>query len=156
MASGSGIFGVVNGIQFLNLSFGIVGNDQFHRIEHGRYTRGAGIQVFAYSAFEQGEIIEGVVSGVADFVDELTDGFGRVAATAESAEGRHTGIVPIVDQAFFDEDKQVTLTHQGIIEVQFVELCLAGAVVVQILTFFQPVDEQIVKRAVRYELERTE
>ena len=156
MASGCRIFGVVDGFQFLNLSFGIVGDDQFHRVQYGRYTGGTGIQVFAYGAFEQGEVVECIVSGVTYFIDELTDGFGRIAATAESAESRHTGIVPVVHQSFLHQDQQVAFTHQRVVQVQFVELRLTGTVVVQVLAFFQPVDEQIVKRAVRHELECTE
>ena len=78
------------------------------------------------------------VSGVTYFIDEFTDGFGRIAATAESAESRHTGIVPVVHQSFLHQDQQVAFTHQRVVQVQFVELRLTGTVVVQVLAFFQP------------------
>ena len=59
-------------------------------------------------------------------------------------------------QAFFDEDQQVTLAHQRVAQVQFVELCLARTVVVEILTLFQPVDEQVVQGTVHDKLKRTQ
>ena len=47
-----------------------------------------------------------------------------------------------------------TLAHQGVVQVQFVELILMRTVVVQIFTLFYPVHEQVVQRTVGYELQR--
>ena len=64
MAAGFRIFRVVDRFQLLHLSFRIVGDNQFHRIDHGGYTDGAGIQILAYGAFQQGELVQGVVSRI--------------------------------------------------------------------------------------------
>ena len=84
------------------------------------------------------------------------DGFGRVTAAAEAADGRHAGVVPAADEAFLDEGEQVALAHQGVAQVQLVELVLARTVVVQVVAFLQPVDEEVVERAVYDELQRAE
>ena len=84
------------------------------------------------------------------------DGFRRVTATAETADGRHTGIVPSVHQPLFYQSEQVTFAHQRIAQVQFVELGLTGTVVIQVFSFFQPVDEEVVERTVYYKLKRTQ
>ena len=150
------IFRVVDSFHFLHLSFGIVGNDQLHRIDDCRYTGGTAVQVLADSAFQQGEVIQGIVSGITYLVYKFADGLGRVAATAETAESRHTGVVPTVYQMFFYQNQQVTLAHQGVVQVQFVELILVRTVVVQIFTLFYPVHEQVVQRTVGYELQGTQ
>ena len=84
------------------------------------------------------------------------DGLRRVPATAETADGRHTGIVPSVHQPLFYQSEQVAFAHQRIAQVQFVELGLTGTVVIQVFPFFQPVDEEVVERAVYHKLKRTQ
>ena len=84
------------------------------------------------------------------------DRLRRIATTAETTDGRHAGIVPAVHQAFLDECQQVALAHQRVAQVQLVEFVLARAVVVQILAFFQPIDEEVVERAVYHKLQCTE
>ena len=84
------------------------------------------------------------------------DRFRRVTTTAETADSRHTGIVPSVHQSFFYQCQQVTFAHQRVAQVQFVELSLTGTVVVQVLTFFQPVDEEVVERTVHHKFKCTQ
>ena len=88
--------------------------NQFHRIDDCRYTGGTAVQVFADSTFQQGEVIQGIVSGITYLVYKFADGLRRVAATAETAESRHTGVVPTVYQMFFYQNQQVTLAHQRV------------------------------------------
>ena len=82
--------------------------------------------------------------------------FRRITTTAEAADSRHTEIVPSVHQSFFYQRQQVAFAHQRVAQVQLVELSLTGTVVVQILTFFQPVDEEIIERTVYHKFERTQ
>ena len=65
-------------------------------------TRVAVVQVLAHGAFQQGEFIERIVGCISYFVDELMNGLRRVSPTAETADSRHTGVVPTVYQAFLD------------------------------------------------------
>ena len=144
MAACFRVFRVVDSFHLFHLSFRIIGDDQFDRIENGRYTGSTGIQVFTNGTFQQCEFVQGIVSGISDLIDELADRLGRITTAAECTDSRHTGIVPTVDQLFFYQCKQVTFAHQRITQVQFVELSLARTVVVEVFTFFQPVDEQVV------------
>ena len=144
MAACFRIFRIVDGFHLFYLSFRIVGNNQLHRIEHSGYTCGTGVQVFTNGTFQQGKFIQGIVGGISDLVDEFADRFRGITTTTECTDSRHTGIVPTIDQLLFYQRKQVTLTHQCITQIQLVELGLTGTVVVQIFTFFQPVDEQVV------------
>ena len=117
MASGFRIFGIVDGFQLFHFAFGIVGDYQFYRIQYGGNTGCTNIQIFANGTLQQRELIKRIVGGISYFINELTDGLRGVSATAESADGRHTGVVPAVHQAFFHQSKQVAFTHQGITEV---------------------------------------
>ena len=54
------------------------------------------------------------------------DRLRRVTTTAETADSRHTGVVPSVHQSFFYQRQQVTFAHQRVAQVQFVELSLTG------------------------------
>ncbi len=156
VAAGLWVFGIIDGFHHFHLPFGIVGDDEFDGIQHGRHTCGAGIQIFAHGTFQQSKIVEGIVGGITDFVNKLADGFRRIAATAEGADGRHTRIIPTVYNTFFYQYEQVALAHERIVEVQFVEFVLTGAMVVQVLVVLHPVYQQIVQRTVRYEFERAE
>jgi len=69
-------FRVIDGFHFLNLSFWVIGDDKLHRIQYGGYAGGAGVQIFAYGAFQQRELIESVISGITDFIDEFMNGLG--------------------------------------------------------------------------------
>ena len=83
-----------------------------------------------------------------------------VATATESANRRHTRVVPAIDDAFFHQNQQVTLAHQGVVEVEFVELGLTRTVVVHVVAFaadlFEPVDKQVVERAVHHEFKGAE
>ena len=149
-------FRIIDSFQLFHLSFGVVGNYQLHRVHNGRYTNCAGIKVFAQGAFQQGKFIERIISGISDFIDKLVDRLRRISATAETTDSRHTGIIPSVHQFLFYQSQQITFAHQRIAQVQFVELGLTGTVVIQVFSFFQPVDEEVVERTVYYKLKRTQ
>ena len=87
---------------------------------------------------------------------ELTDRLRRVTPAAETADGRHTGIVPTVDETFFYQSQQVAFAHQRIAQVELVEFVLVRTMVVQILAFFHPIYEQVVQRTVRNKLQCTQ
>lgn len=75
-------------------------------------------------------------------------------------ESRHPWVVPSVDEVLVDESVQFPLRHHSICEVQTVELNLSWAVVVEAILscsvhFLQEIDEFIVQRTVRNELEST-
>ena len=68
------IFRVVDCFQFFNLSFRIVGDNQFNRVDYCRYTGSTAVQIIPDRAFQQGDVVQGIVSGISDFIDKLMNG----------------------------------------------------------------------------------
>ena len=143
-----GPFGVVLRLHFLRLSFGIVRNHELHRVDDGAHAEGACIEVLACGRLEHGVVVERVEARVADHVHKLADRLRTVAAAAESAERRHARVVPAVHASLLHECQQLALRHHRVGQFQAVELELPGAVVVQVMSFLQLVDEVVVERAV--------
>ena len=149
---------VVDGLHHLDLPLGIVGDDELHGVEHSGYTAGGGVQILAHGMFKQGYVDDAVVLRVADHVHEIADRGGGEAAAAIATDGRHAGVVPTVDAVLLDELQQFALAHDGVGQVEAIELRLTGAVIVLGLegAFDEAVDEVVVERAVHLELERAE
>ena len=104
-----GTFGVVHHFEFFNLPFGIVGDDKFHGIEDSRNAGGTFVEVGTHGALEQFHIVECIEGGVTDLIDELADAFRAVTATTNATNGRHAGIVPTIDHAFFRQNQEISL-----------------------------------------------
>lgn len=61
----------------------------------------------------------------------------------ETADGRHAGIVPTVDETFFYRKSAGCVAHQRIAQVELVEFVLVRLVVVQIAYLHCPIYEQV-------------
>ena len=153
------VLGVVYGGQHLCLTLGVVGDDHLDRVEYGRDAQGACVQVVAQGTLEEGHVVQGVNLRVANLLHEVLDAFGRVAATAETADGRHSRVVPSAHQSLADQHAQVALRQQDVVQVQFVELRLARAVVLDVVRLAAPLlhpgHEEVVQGTVLHELQRT-
>ena len=151
------VLGVVDGLHLLHLSFGIVVDDEAHGVYHGANAQSTAVEVLAAGGLHQFDVVQRIEGGVTNLVNELQDGLGAVATAAYAADGGHAGVVPTVHHALLGEDEQVALGHEGVVQVQFVELELAGAVVLYValvaFPFLNPGDEQVVEVAVRHELQ---
>ena len=151
---------VVDGGEVLHLTFRIVGKDELHRVNDSADTLCATVQVGTGSSLQQLDIVQGIEGGVADGVDELEDRLWAVATATDTADGRHTRVVPSLGNTFLGENQEVTLGHEGIVQVQLVELILTGTVVLYVvclaLPFLDPGDEEVVQLVVRHELQRTD
>src|ERR1019366_6513327 len=75
-----GIFGVVDGVQLLDLSFRVVREDDAHGIEDGHHARRAAVQILPEAMLEQLDLDHTVALGEADAVAEIAKGPGREAA----------------------------------------------------------------------------
>ena len=148
MASTSFIFWIVDSIHFLGLSIGIIGDNEFHRVENSTDTCGLFVQVFTHTGLQESHIVEGIKLGISDRVNEHTYTFRAVATATHTAECRHTWVIPTIYKVFVDQRMQFTLAHHGVGEVQTVELYLAGTVVLQVICssilFFQKVNELVI------------
>ena len=159
MRAVSFVFGVVDGCQCLHLSFGVVGDHHLDGVEDSTDADSSGIQVVTYGTFQQRHIVQGVDLRVADLVDEVHDTLRTVATTTESADGRHTGIVPAAYHTVLYQCQQIALRHQRIVQVQLVELRLTGTVVLDVvrfaLPFLHPGNEEVIEGSVLDKLQGT-
>ena len=94
---------IVDSCQLLNLSLRIVGNNYLHRVENSTHADSTAIQIISNCTFQQRHLVESIVGGISNLINEFDDTFGAVATTTESTDGRHTRIVPTINQ---------TLIHQ--------------------------------------------
>ena len=100
--------------------------------------------------FEEGDVRQAVEFGDADGFAKSANGGGRVAATAEAADGGHAWIIPTSDMLFLDKLKELALAHQGVGEVEARKFNLAG---LRGQDIGQVADEPVIERAVYLELE---
>ena len=75
------------------------------------------VQFLADVVLQQTDVVQGLIFGIADVFDEVLDGLGRVATTTQTAQGRHTRVIPTGHEAFLDELQQLALAHHGVSEV---------------------------------------
>ena len=151
------VLGVIDGLHLLHLSFGIVVDDEAHGVNHGAHAQGTGVEVLAAGGLHQFDVVQCIKGGVANLVYELQYCLGAVSATAYAADGWHAGVVPAVHHLLLGQYEQVALGHECVVQVQFVELELAWAVVLNValvaLPLLNPCYEQVVEVAVRHELQ---
>ena len=98
--------------------------------------------------FQKAVFNDGVDLAHADLVDKGTDRTRCVAASAQSAEGGHSRIVPAADIAVLDERAQLALGHDGVVDAQTRELDLTG-----LAGRGDIVDHPVVQRTVRLKFE---
>ena len=129
-----------------------VGDDEFDGVEDGAYARCRLFLVLAEGVLQQAQVNHSLHLGVAYLIDKLTDSIGCVSASAQTADGRHAGVVPAADKPFLHELEHLALRHHGVGDVQSVELVLVWAIV----CIGKLVDEIVVERAVHDELQRAD
>ena len=112
-----------NGFRF---AIGVIRNDDFDGVNDSHDARSLEFQIFADAVFKEGNIDHAVSFGHTDAFAEITDGFRCKSATADTSNGRHTGIVPAADNAFFDEDAEFALTHNQIRHIEAGKFNLPG------------------------------
>ena len=64
---------IVDSFHLLALAFWIVGDNEFHWVEHGAYTASLLVQVFTNRSLQKCHVVEGIKLGVADAVDKHAD-----------------------------------------------------------------------------------
>ena len=84
MVTGFGILGIVFHLNSLDLTFGIVGKDDLHRIDNGHTSGGNGVEILADSVLKQSYTVECLILGVADLINEVADGAWSETAAAHT------------------------------------------------------------------------
>src|ERR1700677_1038951 len=116
--AGGGVFGIVDGVEFLRPALGIISDDNLEGAQDGQAAQGAAIEVLANGVFQDGDIGDAIVFGDADVVGEMAQGFRGDAAAAQAGDGGHAGIVPGGDNFIVDELEELALAHDGVTEAE--------------------------------------
>ena len=150
--AGSGIVGlavgVVGDVEVFGLLFRVVVDDELDRVQHGNAALRGQVQLTADAGFQLAHVDEVVRLGDAGLAHKGEDGSRGVAAAAQTAQGRHPGIVPAVHDAHFHQLTQVALAHDGVGHVQAGELALLGELGPE-----DVLDDPVVQRAMVLELQ---
>ncbi len=148
--SGLGILGVVDRLELLLASLFVVVDDYLQRVEHGHAALGHLVQVLAHAVLQFRDVDRIVALGYADHLGEGPHRGGGVTLAAQTADGRHAGVVPAHHDALLHQLEQFALRHEGIGEVQTGELVLVRGVDLQRL------NEPVVERTVHVEFQRAD
>ena len=92
-----GLLRMIGREALLALPFGIVVDDELHRIEHGDAPLRARVEVVAHAVLEHAHVDPRVGLGHADALGEQPETLGREAAAARADQRRHPRVVPAVD-----------------------------------------------------------
>ena len=111
MATRRRIFGVIDGLKVLRLTFGVIGNDEFDWVEYPRYSRRNAVKIFAYSVLEEGNIDHTIVLGIPDAIDKIANRLRSITTATVATYRRHTRVVPPCNEPLFYEGKELALTH---------------------------------------------
>ena len=103
----------------------VVLDNQFHRIDHRHRARRVFVEIFANAGLQRRHLNSVVLLGHADALAEFADGFGGVAATTQTGDGRHTRIVPTFHVLLGHQLVQLTLGHHRVFKIQAREFVLA-------------------------------
>ena len=145
-----GLLGIERRVEPFHFALFPVVNHQLNRVNHGHVAVRAAVQVVADAPFEQREVDDVVALGHAHLLRKGADALRRIAAAAQTADGRHARVVPAVHIAVLHEFQHLTLAHHGVGEVQAREFVLVRR---EDLQFF---DEPVVERPVHVEFQRAD
>ena len=120
-------------------------------MQHGHGALGVEVEILTQAVLQEAVVDRGRDLGHADALTEIADGRGRVAAAAQTAQRRHTRIVPAGDIALLDEAAQLALGHDGVVDAEARKLDLA-----RLARNGHVVDHPVVERAVILILQRAE
>src|SRR2546425_3382652 len=148
-SSGSGILGVVDCIQFLNLTLGIVHDNNAKRAQYGHNTPRSPVEIVANRVFELCNVNDRVTLRHTDGVAEISNSFRRITAPSKPAQRGHARIVPPIDGTLRHKREQLSLAQDGIAEIQPSKFNLNGA-----RRYRQLFQAPIVKWTVIFEFQR--
>ena len=94
MSAAIGVFGIVFHLHHFGLPLGIVGDDYLDWVDDGHAACGHFVEVVAHGVLEERDGVESLIFGIADGVDKVAYGARSEAASAQTRDGRHAGVVP--------------------------------------------------------------
>ena len=134
--------------QLFGLTFRVVGDGDFQRLEHAHGTRRVGIQVVTDTELEYAHVDHAIRAGYANALAELANRRRRVAAATESAQRGHPRVIPAIHVLLVNQLLELALAGHGVVQVQ------AGKfVLTRMRRHRQIVQEPLVQRAVIFKFQ---
>ena len=84
------------------------------------------VKIFSQAVFEECKVYNAVNLGNTVPCAEIMDGGRRVASSPETAESRHSGVIPAVNDACFDHGTELSLGKNCVGDAKPCELDLTG------------------------------
>jgi hypothetical protein len=144
------VFGIVHGVEFLDLVFGVIVDHDTQRVKHRHDARSALVEIVTDAELQQRHVDSAVALGNADTLAKVLDRLGRVTAPAQTRKRRHARVVPAAYMAFLDELQELSLAHHRIGHVEPRELDLPRMVDREL------VEKPVVERSMVFIFERAE
>ena len=121
-----GMDGVVFNLKGFRLALRIIRDDELHRAQNGHGALCRVVEIFAQAVLQKRVFHS--VGGLrhADALTEIADGMAGVASSSQTAERRHTRIVPAGDIILLDQLAQLAFGHDGVVDAETGELDLPG------------------------------
>ena len=145
------ILQVIGGIQVLYLTFRIIVDDQFDRIQHRHHTGSLHLQILPDAVLQHGIIHRTLALGYAAEIHKHLDRFRRESPAAERRDGHQARVVPAVYHSFFHQLFDVSLTRHHIGQIQLGKLDLPRR-----MGIFQLPHHPVVQRTVVFKFQRTD
>ena len=116
---------MVVGRELLALSFRIVVDDELKRTQHGDASLGTLLKILAQTLLEHG-IVDPAARDLGDAAAlcKILQALRRKAASTQTDDGRHAGIVPAVHVLFLHELNELSLAHDDVRQIQAIEFVL--------------------------------
>ena len=146
-----GMDGVVFNLKGFRLALGIVRDDELHRAQNGHGALCRVVEIFAQAVLQKRVFHSVGRLRHADALAEIADGMAGVASSSQTAERRHTRIVPAGDIILLDQLAQLALGHDGVVDAETGKLDLPG-----LGGNGDVVYHPVVQRAVRLEFQRAQ
>ena len=109
---------VIGGLKLIDLIYGIIVYDHLKRPQHRQNPWSPLIQILTNAFLKNRHIDPGIAPANADAVTEVANRLGWVSATTYAHQGRHTRVIPAVDNLLVDQLMQLALAHHRIGQVQ--------------------------------------
>ena len=123
--SGVRIVGIILNVELLALPLGVVRYRELHGAQNGHRALSVIVQILAQAVLKEGKLNGARNLCNADPLAEIADGCRSVAAAAQTAQSRHTRIVPAGDKTFLNEPSELALAEHGVVYAEARKLDLA-------------------------------
>ena len=143
-AAGFRIVYVVCDFEIFGFIFRIVCYNNFYGVDNSHSSGGGIVEFIADAVFKKFHSNEGIRFGNACGLYKFDDGGRSVASSSHAGKGGHSGVIPTVNDTFFNKLAEIAFAHYGIGYVKTCKLILMRTGMNKTDVFNDPVVERTV------------